>query len=269
MTQSVAASSIFCMTVSCLVGFGIPISLLIFFHKKKKADIPPFLVGCVVMLLFAMILEASVHQIVLSSSAGEVIKNNIWLYALYGGLMAGLFEETGRFVAFKTVLKKSQDKDVNALMYGAGHGGFEALMLLGLGMINNILYSVMINSGSISLLTASLPEEAKAQMQSVIDSLVSSPSYLFLIGSAERIFVVILQISLSVLVFFAAKNKEKWYLFPVSIFLHFFVDAVTALLSGKGISVLWIEIAVGILSLLTALCAMLVWKKNHISEGGL
>ena len=26
------------------------------------------------------------------------------LYALYGGLMAGLFEETGRFLAFKTVL---------------------------------------------------------------------------------------------------------------------------------------------------------------------
>ena len=54
--------------------------------------------------------------------------------------MAGIFEETGRFLAFKTVLRKKQGKDINALMYGAGHGGFEAAALLGITMINNIIY---------------------------------------------------------------------------------------------------------------------------------
>ena len=31
----------------------------------------------------------------------------------------GLFEETARYVAFRFVLRKRLDKDVNALMYGA------------------------------------------------------------------------------------------------------------------------------------------------------
>ena len=70
-----------------------------------------------------------------------VIRGNIWLYALYGGLMAGLFEETGRYLAFSFALKKYRAKNVNALMYGAGHGGFEAIVIVGLTMINNIVWS--------------------------------------------------------------------------------------------------------------------------------
>lgn len=58
------------------------------------------------MLLFAMVLEQIVHSIVLGSPAGIVIRNHLWLYALYGSLMAGLFEETGRFLAMRYVLKK-------------------------------------------------------------------------------------------------------------------------------------------------------------------
>jgi uncharacterized membrane protein YhfC len=90
------------------------------------------------MLLFAFVLEQIVHSIVLTSPAGTKIQGSIWLMALYGGLMAGLFEETGRFLAFKTILRSKRNNDANALMYGAGHGGFEAMMILGITMISNL-----------------------------------------------------------------------------------------------------------------------------------
>lgn len=61
--------------------------------------------------------------------------------------MAGLFEETGRFLAMRYVLKKEHGNAHNALMYGAGHGGLEMFVILSLGMINNLIYSVMINLG--------------------------------------------------------------------------------------------------------------------------
>jgi uncharacterized membrane protein YhfC len=32
-------------------------------------------------------------------------------------------------------------------MYGAGHGGFEAIYILGVSMISNIVMSVTLNSG--------------------------------------------------------------------------------------------------------------------------
>ena len=105
MTGTVSILSMLFMVVAGLFSLVLAIGLFVWFKGKKKADILPFFVGCGVMLVFAFILESIVHQIVLLRlPVGETIRGNIWLYALYGGLMAGLFEETGRFVAFRTVL---------------------------------------------------------------------------------------------------------------------------------------------------------------------
>ena len=234
MTGTVSALSIAFMAISCVIAFAIPIVLLIYFRKKKGADILPFFIGCAVMLVFALLLESAVHRLVLFSDIGKTIQNNIWLYALYGGLMAGIFEETGRFLAFKTVLRKKQGKDINALMYGAGHGGFEAAALLGITMIT--------------------------QVEASIQALITTPSYQFLLGGVERIFAVILQLFLSVLVWFAVKKKGKGYLYPLAILIHFLVDALTVVLSGLGVNMIMIEIVIGILSVLTAFFAKKVWR---------
>lgn len=260
MTGTVSALSIAFMAISCVIGFAIPIVLLIYFRKKKGADILPFFIGCAVMLVFALLLESAVHRLVLFSDIGKMIQNNIWLYALYGGLMAGIFEETGRFLAFKTVLRKKQGKDINALMYGAGHGGFEAAALLGITMINNIIYSVMVNSGNTAALTGTLSGDVLAQVEASIQALITTPSYQFLLGGVERIFAVILQLFLSVLVWFAVKKKGKGYLYPLAILIHFLVDALTVVLSGLGVNMIMIEIVIGILSVLTAFFAKKVWR---------
>ncbi|MDE6714090.1 MAG: YhfC family intramembrane metalloprotease [Lachnospiraceae bacterium] len=247
--------SIIFMVISSLAGFAMPVILFIFFRKKKEADILPFFVGCAVMLVFALILESAVHQIVLGSSVGERILGNIWLYALYGGLMAGLFEETGRFIAFKTVLRKKQDKDVNALMYGAGHGGFEAAVLLGITMISNIAIAVMINSGNTSVLTETLSGDTLTQMEAAIEDMTTTAPYMFLIGIIERVFAVTLQIALSVIVWTAVKNKKRWYLYPAAILIHFIVDAAAVILMHYNVPTLLIEVLVGVMAVLAAVFA--------------
>lgn len=258
---TVSELSIIFMVISSLAGFAIPVILLIFFRKKKEADILPFFVGCAVMLVFALILESAVHQIVLGSSVGERILGNIWLYALYGGLMAGLFEETGRFIAFKTVLKK-QDKDVNALMYGAGHGGFEAAVLLGISMISNIAIAVMINSGNTSVLTETLSGDALTQMEAALEDMTTTAPYIFLIGIIERVFAVTLQIALSVIVWTAVKNKKRWYLYPAAILIHFFVDAAAVILMHYNVPTLLIEVLVGVMAALAAVFAKNLFVKS-------
>ena len=263
MTGTVPAASILCMAISGVIGFAIPVVLFFYVRIKKKADILPFFVGCAVMLVFALVLEAAVHRAVFSSPAGETIQNTTWLYALYGGVMAGLFEETGRFVAFKTVLKKKQGKDSNALMYGAGHGGFEAAVLLGITMINNIIWSVLINSGSAAMLTGSVPESLKGQVEETMQQLVSTSAGTYLLGGIERIFAVTLQIALSVLVWFAAKNKKRLYLYPAAILIHFGMDAGVVLLRGAEVPAIALEGIVGAVSVATAFAARAVWKKEN------
>ncbi len=262
MTGTVSTLSIVFMIITCAISFGVPIALFLYLHLVKKADIYPFFAGCTVMLLFAFILESGAHSIVLSSPAGSAIRGNIWLYALYGGLMAGLFEETGRYLAFSFALKKYRAKNVNALMYGAGHGGFEAIVIVGLTMINNLVWSFMINGGRIAELTGSLTGDQLAQAQQAIGLLISTPSYQFLLGGAERIFAILLHISLSVLVWFAVKWEGKLYLYPTAILIHFAVDTAAALLSGLGVNAVIIEAVVAILTTAAALFARRLWRET-------
>ena len=260
MSGTVPALSIVFMVITCILSIGTPIALFLYLRFVRKADVYPFFAGCSVMLLFAFILEQGAHRVILSSSAGETIRNNLWLYALYGGLMAGLFEETGRYLCFSFALKRYRAKNVNALMYGAGHGGFESIVLAGLTMINNITWSHMINSGNAAALTAPLSGDALAQAEAGIAALISTPSYQFLLGGIERILAITLHIALSVLVWFAVKWNGRLYLYPLAIALHFAVDAAGALLSGFGVNVVLIEIVVGIFTVLTALLARRVWR---------
>ncbi|MBR3196605.1 MAG: YhfC family intramembrane metalloprotease [Clostridia bacterium] len=266
MNYTLPAVTIVFMILSCLAGFGIPVFLFFYFRKKKRADILPFFIGCVMFLVFALLLEAGVHGLILSSAFGQKIQNNTWLFALYGGLMAGLFEETARLTAFSTVLNKKIGKDANALMYGAGHGGFEAAYLLGVGMVSNIAVAVLSNMGKLSLITDTMPPEAVAQLQSGIETLASTAPHLFLIGILERVFAVTLHIALSVLVWFAVKNKRCRLLYPAAILIHCIVDTVAVLLSGLGVHVLAVEAVVGVMTVLSVIAARAVWKKYHVPE---
>lgn len=268
MTQTVPVLSIIFMGVSALVGFAIPIVLLVFFRKRKGADFLPFFVGCAVMIVFVLILESVVHRVILASPAGSIIRGNVWLYGLYGGLMAGLFEETGKFTAFRTVLKSTQGNDANALMYGAGHGGFEAAVFLGMPMINNIIVSVMINGGKMELPAGVTGGDAAEQIRATVQALAATPSYQFLIGGGERIFAVTLQIALSVLVWFAAGKKGRIYLYPAAVVIHAAVDAAAAILSGLGTNMLLIELVICVLALATALLARRIWRQEAAEGSG-
>ena len=249
----VPALSVFFIIINLLLGIAIPVGLCIFFRKKYHASLQSFFVGCGVMFLFAL---------VLGSGIGTTITNNIWLYALYGGLMAGLFEETGRFLAMRLVLKNEHSDAHNALMYGAGHGGFEAMMILTLGMLNNLIYSVMINTGQTQVLLAPLDEATKATLQTAFDTLISTPSWQFVMSPMERIAAIAAQIALSVIVWFAASGKKcRVSLFLLAIAFHAILDAVSVLASRLGMPIIGVEGLIWLMAACFVVLAWTIWKK--------
>ena len=142
---TVSGASMVGMVISLLLSVGLPIFLCIFIYKKTKAWVPAFFIGCGIFVGFAMILEQICHAIVLTVT-GSVIRDNIWLYAIYGGLAAALFEECGRWIAMKFCLKKHLTRE-NALMYGAGHGGIEAFLILGMSSLDHTGLPVLSRTG--------------------------------------------------------------------------------------------------------------------------
>lgn len=223
MTSQVPVANLIGMFFSLFVAVGMPIALFILLKVKTKAKVSSVFIGAATFVLFALILEQILHVIVLRNTA---IMENIWLYALYGGLAAGLFEETGRYLAMKFVMKKNLDKQ-NALMYGVGHGGIEAILLVGLSQLSNITTSIMINSGQGESLFAALDENTMAN----VAQLWKLPAYQFYMAGVERVTAIFLHIVLSYLVYRAVKEQKMKFYF-VALALHFLVDAVVVAISS-------------------------------------
>ena len=152
----VPASSVAMMAVCALVGIVAPVALAWWLVRKHHARLITILIGAGVFFVFALLLEPVLHQVVLKGPHGDAIMGNTWYYALYGGLAAGLFEETGRFLGMKFLLKKEPDGPMPAVAYGVGHGGMEMLMIFGITMISNIVISLMINAGQVDTILAAI-----------------------------------------------------------------------------------------------------------------
>lgn len=221
---------------SLLVSFLLPIGLIIYAIKRCSAKFSTIAIGALVFVVFVLVLESILHFYVLKlNSSTKALMENPWIFAIYGGLAAGIFEETGRLIAFKFFLKKYRMwKD--GLAYGIGHGGIEAILLAGLAGINNLIYSLLINKGSFdSLIGSKLPAETVKQLK---DSLISTHWPLFFISGIERCFAIAIQIGLSILVIYAVKNRKYIY-FILAILIHALIDFPAAL-AQKGILNIWI-----------------------------
>ena len=227
----VPVSSLIMMAANALLGIAVPVCLAVYLVRKHRAKLSSILIGAGTFLLFALVLESIVHQLVLKGPHGSDILGNTLLYALYGGLAAGVFEETGRFLSMKFLMKKEPSKPLPGIAYGVGHGGAEMLIIFGITMINNLVISALINSGQADAIFAKVPEEAAGQLQAQLDQLQTLGAGTLLIGLWERFSALILHLGLSMLVWVAVRKGGKWlWLFPAAIVLHAIVDAGAVLL---------------------------------------
>ena len=239
----VPGASIAGMVFSLIVSFALPIGLFIYAKKKLGAKAAPFFIGCGVFFVMVVMLEAAIHRIVFQL-AGEALPGSVILYAVYGGLMAALFEETGRYIAMRFLVKPMDFP--NAFMYGAGHGGVEAMLLCGVASISNIASAVMINSGTMSAQLASLDAKKAADTAAALSALWTTPSLTFFAGGVERLLAVVLHVSLSILVFQSIRKKSRKDLLNANLF-HFVIDSLAVLLSAVA-SVWVVELVVALVT---------------------
>ena len=226
------------MAVMALVGLFtvvFPLGLGLVFWRRYGGRWRFFLLGCVIFPLFALTLEGGVNRAVggvnravLYGPIGDTITGNLWLYALFGGAMAGIFEECGRWAAFRLTRRWSRGPE-DALMYGAGHGGIEAALLAGSMMLNNLLVSVALNRDGLAGVEALMGTGPLSDAQiATLVPLVTAPAGMYLWSGFERVVAIAIHLSLSVLVYAAVRNRS-WKGLVLAILLHAGVDACAIL----------------------------------------
>lgn len=263
----IQTSSIIAMASAGLVCTLYPIILLVFWRKKTGAAVAPFFVGAGTFFLFALVLEQILHQVCMlgDNAVARTISTSVVLSTLYGGLAAGIFEETGRFVAFK--LMKKHDNRETAVTYGIGHGGIEAILLVGVNMLIYAGLSLFLNQtgtanvgiiggpdGPTSVFLGDPDGMLMRTLQSITPAGCAMATY-------ERLVTVLFHVALSVLVFAAARRPGKLWLYPVAILLHACVDFI-AVLYQLGIikSLLLTEGFITVYTVLVVAFARWVWR---------
>lgn len=243
--------------IAGIFGTILPI-IILFLWKKKDVRLKPAIVGVITFIVFSQILEG-IPKLIFFNGSTELSKyvwSHAWTYVLIGCLQAGIFEEIGRFVAFRFFLKK-YDNPKDSITYGIGHGGIESILVLGIMSISSIAMAKMINDGT---LMQSLNGLSEGQLNSINLQVTSLSQYGFfkmLLEVFERIIVMALHISLSVVVFYAVHRKKIAYLF-LAILFHSIFDIPAALFQCGIITHLWL--AEIILFAEAAACALFAKK---------
>ena len=139
--------------VTCLITLFVTLLLPIIlisvfsFRNKKQKLISAWALGAAGFFVTQMVIRLPILTVLQSQPWFVSFSvTNGFLYAFSLAFTAGLFELAGRFVVAKLMQKNLSCN--RALAAGLGHGGIEAMILVGITYLNNILYIFMINNGT-------------------------------------------------------------------------------------------------------------------------
>ena len=217
-----------------------PFLLSFIWIKYFKGKIFPIIIG-IIGFISSVGIE-SIFLILISKLTGKTST----IFYLFAGLFPGLFEETGKYISLKYLLSKEINNKIS-ISYGIGHGGIESITI-GISLLSNIL-------AKDTLIEQGILKE-------------NITLFICLMGIVERIFSIMLQISLSVIIFKAIKDKKiKYYI--LAIILHDGVDLI-AILKVKGFlsSIILTELMIGIYSFFLSFYAYKLYndKENLLFE---
>ena len=233
-------------------GFILPVVICIWWLLKKKEKFTTVLIGAATWFVFAVLLEAIPKYLLFnpSTSLGKTIVGNAALYTVIGALMAGIFEETGRLVVFKTLLRKRTNKETG-ISHGIGHGGFEAIFLLAVTGIQYITYASMINSGAFQTVVdiASAAGADVSSLEALPSQIMAFTPMNGVLSVVERAFAILLHIGLSILVFNAVRRSKIGYYF-LAVLLHALYDVPAALYQTGILNIYIVEVMLAIYSVL-------------------
>lgn len=268
----VSVLSLIAMVITFLICTVAPIVAWIIFAVKNKGKGVwlAWIVGAAGFFVMQIVIRTPILSL-LSLSPGFVkFANDYYIvYVLILAFTAALFEVVARFVG-AIILKKKQCYEV-AVGAGLGHGGIEAIFLVGMTYVNNILYSIMINSGTFDAMvdaTAQMGVDVTALVD-VKKALIETSSATFLLAGYERILTMILHVAMTVLVFYFVNKKKSILGILLCLLIHTVIDFVPAfMMSIVSANMAYIVVyafltVMAVIGIVMVLAIKKKWKKEQ------
>ena len=238
----VGKSSIPSLSIAVVLIIAIPVVFFLCWRRKHKeqTNIGWLAAGAAGFIVFARVLELGVHYfcILADNPVSRFINGNTVAFVLYGITMAGVFEECGRHVILKYIMKKNRTRE-NAVLYGIGHGGIEILAVLLPAMISYLVIAVLFSEGDAenALSTLKITEETAAAALPAVQAAAAFDYGMAAMNVVERVTAMLTHIGLTVIVYYGVANAKRICL-PAAILLHMLADIFPALYQ-RGVLPLW------------------------------
>ncbi|MCR5031315.1 MAG: YhfC family intramembrane metalloprotease [Lachnospiraceae bacterium] len=261
----VKASAVPALILSIVVLCSLPVVAVIYWkmRHKEQTKISWLIAGAVGFVVSARVLELGVHYvcIIMDNPVSRFINGHTFVFALYGALMAGVFEECGRYVIIRFLLKKNRTRE-NAVFYGLAHGGIEVLIIVVPLMITYLSIAQLFSAGDTQAALSALKiteENASAALPSV-QAAASFGFGMMGLNVIERVIAMTGHIGFTVIVYYGVVNGRKGYL-PLAILLHMLMD-IGAALYQKGALPLWfVEVWGALGAIVTLFLAVRLYRR--------
>ena len=266
----IGKSTIPSLIITVILMIAIPVIFFIYWRKKQKQQtkIGYLIAGAVGFIVSARVLELGVHLIciVADNPVSQFINGNTVAFVLYGIIMAGVFEECGRYIVLKYIMKKNRTPE-NAVMYGIGHGGIEILAVILPTMITYLAVAVMFSSGNVenALSTLNITEQTADAALPSVQAAATFDYAMMAMNVMERLFAMLLHIGLTVIVYYGVCNAKKACL-PAAILLHMLMDTFPALYQRSVVPRWAVEIWVALWAAVIVFIAVKLYRKMKVSS---
>lgn len=263
----VSSASILACVVTLCISLFLPVAVLIACavkHKKQGIG-SAWLLGALGFFVPQVLIRLPIlNALAVTPGFTAFIQNHTALYALSLAFTAGLFELAGRLAAAKLLARKNLTYR-RSLAAGLGHGGIEAILIVGMTYINNLVIMVMINSGGFEALvtqTASLGGDI-SQLQAAQTAILTTSPALFLLAGFERLLTMTAHAAMSMMVCWGVHVKKAGKASLLCLLFHTLLDTtagISLLATDMGGSVLPLTVAYCIIYVILTLAAIVsVW----------
>ena len=238
----IGGSSVPALIITVILMIALPVGFVLLWRRKHKeqTNIRYLIAGAVGFIVSARVLELVVHYfcILADNPVSRFINGSTAVFVLYGAVMAGVFEECGRHIVLKYIMKKDRTRE-NAVLYGIGHGGIEVLAVLLPAMITYLAAAVLFSQGDVqnALRSLNITEETASAALPAVQAAAAFDWSLAAMNVFERLLAMFMHIGLTVTIFYGVLNAKKPCL-PAAIVLHMLADTLPALYQ-RGAAPLW------------------------------
>lgn len=184
-----------------MLALVLPIVAAIWFCRRYQVRPRLVWLGALTFTVFQLILRIPLLQLLVRAYPG-ITAWPVLLNAFFLASTAAFFEEGGRWLIFSK-LYRGRAAWSEAAAFGIGHGGFEAISLVGITYISNLLIMLLVNAGL---------GEVLGPLQSGALLLMQYPSHVFLLAGIERVLAMLCHIGFSVLVVLGIARKQFRYI---------------------------------------------------------